>query len=191
MKTNRHKVLLNKPYLDSNDSVELFGLLIGAEVTLRDFIAIEAKHGLPIYYKGELLSSPRLCLVTQSSTSAKHIGHYDESEDETETVYFAPTDIKTLADVVNGGLPDPRLEELKEENKRLREQLGSNPTNSAYVIAGALIELLTEKKTPRRNQTQIKLELEETGLKGLSKASLDKLFAAANTALKASKDAAK
>lgn len=80
------------------------------------------------------------------------------------------------------------IHSLREENKRLKEQLNNSPTNSTYAIAGALIEMITAQKTPRRNQTAIKLELEEKGLKGLSKASLDNLFAAANKALQASKD---
>lgn len=84
---------------------------------------------------------------------------------------------------------DAKAVNLEEENKLLKKQLKSNPANSTLVIAGALIELLTEQKTPRRNQTRIKLELEDKGLKGLSKASLDNLFSAANKALKASKDA--
>lgn len=88
---------------------------------------------------------------------------------------------------------------LVEENNRLKEEIQQlkrqkecpefSTTNSTFVIAGALIEMLTEQKSPRRNQTRIKLELEEKGLKGLSKASLDNLFAAANKALKASKGA--
>lgn len=110
---------------------------------------------------------------------------------------FNPEDFTFPHDVAplqNPSQPDSlltkELQQAKEEIARLNAQLlEMRATNSTFVIAGALIEMLTEQKTPRRNQTKIKLELEEKGLKGLSKSSLDNLFVDANKALKASKDA--
>lgn len=83
------------------------------------------------------------------------------------------------------------LEQLISENQQLKEQLALSPANSTFVTVGALIELLTEQKAPRRTQSRIKDELEDKGLKGLSRSSLNDIFSAANKALKASKDAAK
>lgn len=80
---------------------------------------------------------------------------------------------------------------LEKENQQLREQLAHKPTNSLYVMAGALIEMLT---TERRNQSGLKIDLQELGLKGFSEGSLNSNFAASNKALdeakalKASKD---
>lgn len=80
------------------------------------------------------------------------------------------------------------LKSLEAENSILKEKLKFNTKNSDYVIGGALIELLTEQKSPRRNQSTLKLELVEQKLKGMSQGSLNDFFAAANKALKASKD---
>lgn len=84
-----------------------------------------------------------------------------------------------------------RLKQLEAENTQLKDLLANAPTtNATHVAVGALIELLTEQKAPRRNQSRIKDELEEKGLKGLSRGSLNDIFSAANKALKASKDGA-
>lgn len=81
------------------------------------------------------------------------------------------------------------LAQAKEEIIQLKARLLNTPTtNATHVAVGALIELLTEQKAPRRNQSRIKDELEEKGLKGLSRGSLNDIFSAANKALKASKD---
>lgn len=82
-----------------------------------------------------------------------------------------------------------RLKQLEKENELLKQQLGNAPSNSTFLAVGALVELLTEQKTPRRTQSRIKDELEDKALKGLSRGSLNDIFAAANKALKASKDA--
>ena len=82
-----------------------------------------------------------------------------------------------------------RLKQLERENELLKQQLGNAPSNSTFIAVGALVELLTEQKTPRRTQSRIKDELEDKALKGLSRGSLNDIFAAANKALKASKDA--
>jgi len=76
------------------------------------------------------------------------------------------------------------VDQLLKENQQLREQLELSPTNSLYVMAGALIEMLT---TPRRNQSRLKLELQDLGLKGFSEGSLNSHFSAANKAIKAAK----
>lgn len=80
------------------------------------------------------------------------------------------------------------LKSLEAENSILKEKLKFNKKNSDYVIGGALIELLTGQKYPRRNQSTLKSELVEQKLKGMSQGSLNDFFAAANKALKASKD---
>lgn len=80
------------------------------------------------------------------------------------------------------------IETLQSENKILKKQLENTPTHSVYTIVGALIEILTEQKIPRRNQARIKDELEDKELKGLSRGNLNNVFAAANKALETSKD---
>lgn len=110
---------------------------------------------------------------------------------------FNPEDFTFPHDVAplqNPSQPDSLLaKELaaaKQEIARLNALLVSAPaTNATHVAVGALVELLTEQKTPRRTQSRIKDELEDKALKGLSRGSLNDIFAAANKALKASKDA--
>lgn len=80
-----------------------------------------------------------------------------------------------------------KIEQLESENSELKKQVKNSPTASTYTIAGALIELITDQRTPKRNQSTLKLELEEKKLKGVSEGSLNNLFASANKALKDSK----
>lgn len=120
-------------------------------------------------------------------------------------IYFKVSDLNSFAEIILGSAEyakgvflksdDNLLNNLKEilksleaENSILKEKLKFNTKNSDYVIGGALIELLTEQKSPRRNQSTLKLELVEQKLKGMSQGSLNDFFAAANKALKASKD---
>lgn len=120
-------------------------------------------------------------------------------------IYFKVSDLNSIAKFILDSAEHARglllrsddnlLNDLKEnikslesENSFLKEKLNFNTKNSDYVIGGALIELLTEQKSPRRNQSTLKLELVEQKLKGMSQGSLNDFFAAANKALKASKD---
>lgn len=75
----------------------------------------------------------------------------------------------------------------KQKNQALPVKNIVDTPQSAYVIIGALLGLLTSQASPRRNQSSIKVELEETGLKGLSKGSLDAAFAKANKAIEQAK----
>lgn len=104
-----------------------------------------------------------------------------ESSEYTESLFIRPDDICL------NNLKE-KIIDLEIENNRLKDKLKCNTKNSDYVIGGALIELLTEQKSPRRNQSTLKLELVEQKLKGMSQGSLNDFFAAANKALKASKD---
>lgn len=70
---------------------------------------------------------------------------------------------------------------LQGKPRQTQDAAPQSPARNWPLIAGALLSLLI---TPRRNQTTIKSELEELGIRGLGNRTLDDAFAEANREFK-------